>query len=274
MHQNKTNVKELTRQVVKALSSAQIVVEAEPWLAALMGEEAASLFQQGTFPCDAVVSVGGDGTLLRANQMATDKQLPLIGVNIGRMGFLAELELEQLPAASLLLRKDQFSLENRMMLKAKCDDGSSLFALNDVVVSRGGYSRLIAVKAWVDQELIGRYMADGLIVSTATGSTGYSLSAGGPIVCPGVDCIILCPVCPHSLQHRPVIISPKQTVTLELDCDLEQKAQLSVDGQKDLFLSARQKVTVTRAEKQALFIRLETKDFFSIVKRKLSEWSR
>jgi NAD+ kinase len=145
--------------------------------------------------------------------------------------------------------------------------------LNDVVVSRGGSARLIAVKASVDQELVGRYIADGLIVSTPTGSTGYSLSAGGPIVCPDVDCIVLSPICAHSLQHRPVVSSSKQTIVLELDFEPQRQAQLSIDGQEPILLQGGQKVTIVRSPRDAQFIRLEPKGFFQLIRFKLSEWS-
>ncbi len=275
MHRSKPEVRELTRQVVSAFSAVQITVVCEPWLALEMGEEAAKLFQNGdaaTF--DAVIAVGGDGTLLRANQFAIDHGVPILGINVGRIGFLAEVELEQLPSACQKLKSGDYWIEDRMMLASTGSNGKPLLALNDIVLSRGGFERLIAINAWVDQELVGRYIGDGLIVATPTGSTGYSLSAGGPIVFPGVDCILLSPICAHSLQHRPVVISSKQTVTLELDCDLAQRAQLSADGQKALQLSACQKITVTCAGKQARLIHVEPQDFFKVIRHKLTEWSR
>ena len=273
MHQNKPNVKELTRQAAVAFHSAGISVSCEPWLAAWMGKEADDLFQREDSPFDAVVSIGGDGTFLRANQFAVLRGVPMFGVNVGRIGFLAEIELDQLAEACKELKAGAYSMESRMMLEAVCETGETFCALNDIVVSRGGYARLIAINAWVDQELVGRYIGDGLIVSTPTGSTGYSLSAGGPIVFPGVNCIILSPVCAHSLQHRPVVISSQQTVTLELDCDPTQQAQLSTDGQDALYLSGKQRVVITCAGQQAHFIRFHGQAFFSVIRQKLSEWS-
>ena len=283
MHQNKPNGKELLRQVVGSLRRVGIAVLAEPWLWEGMGEEASSLFlsRQGLMKdglleegaVDAVLSVGGDGTFLRANQAALRVHAPVLGINVGHIGFLTELELEEFDAACQRLREDAFSLEPRMMLKATLPDGSTLTALNDVVLSRGGSARLIAVKASVDQELVGRYIADGLIVSTPTGSTGYSLSAGGPIVCPDVDCIVLSPICAHSLQHRPVVSSSKQTVVLELDFEPQRQAQLSIDGQEPILLQGGQKVAIVRAPRDAQFIRLEPRGFFQLIRFKLSEWS-
>ncbi len=273
MHQKKPELEALTRQVVCAFRRAGIAVTAEPWLSGRMGSEAASLFDAAPPAFDAVVSVGGDGTLLRANQRAIQDGLPLLGINMGHVGFLTEMELDQLEEACRRLQAGDYHLEERMLLEASTEGVKTLTALNDVVVSRGGYARLIAVKVWVDRELVGRYSADGIIVSTPTGSTGYSLSAGGPIVCPDVDCLILSPICAHSLQHRPVVISSRKTVLLELDCDPSQEAQLSIDGQPPVALWEKQKVQVVCSQKRTHFIRFEPKGFFSLIRYKLSEWS-
>ena len=271
MHQSRPNVKELAKQIVTAFEDVNIAVACEPWLAEYMQNESVPFLREGG-AYDAVISVGGDGTFLRANQFAAEQGLPLLGVNVGRVGFLAEVELDQLSQACRDLKAGNYSIESRMMLEGICED-TKLLALNDIVVSRAGYARLIAVKVWVDHELVGRYIADGLIVSSPTGSTAYSLSAGGPIVFPGVDCMILSPICAHSLQHRPVVLSSQQTVTLELDCELQQKAQLTSDGQEAFFLSANQKVVITRSCAQARLIHFHSQDFFSLIRRKLSEWS-
>lgn len=160
-----------------------------------------------------------------------------------------------------------------MMLDVCLPDGSIKTALNDVVVSRGGYARLIAVRASVGEELIGRYVADGLIISTPTGSTGYSLSAGGPIICPEVECVVLSPICPHSLQHRPVVANATQTITLALDCAPEQTAQLDVDGRMVGTLTGQEVVTISRSQTEAKLIRFGTHSFFHRIRAKLTEWS-
>ena len=221
--------------------------------------------------CEAVLSVGGDGTLLRANALAVRCNLPLLGVNVGRVGFLTEVELDRLEEACARLANEEYTLETRMMLKASMGDRTD-YALNDVVLSRGGYSRLIGVNAWVDGDRVGPFIADGLIVSTPTGSTGYSLSAGGPLVCPEVECMVLTPICAHSLQHRPVVTSATQTITVRLDGGYS--AMVSVDGRKPWGFSSGQTLTITKAEHAARFIRLGSKSFFSTIRIKLSEWTR
>lgn len=273
MHQNKPDVQQLACQVIEAFARYGISVQAEPWLSSSLHLQRESLFSDEESKPQAVISVGGDGTILRANQQAVQMGLPLLGINVGRVGFLAEVEMHQLDMACQRLQRDEYTLESRMMLQADIENGLSVTALNDVVISRGGYARLIAVKAWVDGELVGRYVGDGLIVSTPTGSTGYSLSAGGPIIYPEVECLVLSPICAHSLQHRPVVISSNQNVVLGVDCDANQLAQLSLDGQEIMLLQGRQRVSLRRADAQARFIRLSNSAFFNIIRNKLSEWS-
>ena len=269
MHERKANALELVTVVAQAMHHADIQVAVEPWVYEKMGE--CSLFSGcSTEGAEAIVSVGGDGTLLRANAMAIELNLPVFGINVGRVGFLTEIELDQLEQACKKLACDDYFIEERMMLEANIA-GRRALALNDVVLSRGGYSRLISLSACVGKEQIGQFIADGMIVATPTGSTGYSLSAGGPIVCPLVECMLITPVCAHSLQHRPVVTPPDQMVSIQLDSNLE--AVVSVDGQGPYPLSGGQVLTVRRSDVRAKFIRLEPGQFFNKIRIKLSEWS-
>ena len=271
MHQHKPDSMAYVQRFADIFHKAGMKVMAEEWLYELACKGGESLLD-GASPkgCEAVVSIGGDGTFLRANSIALEEGLPILGVNIGRVGFLTELELEDLEAACQKLSADEYTIENRMMLQVRCEEKSFL-ALNDVVISRGGYSRLIGIDAWVDEDPIGRFLADGLIVSTPTGSTGYSLSAGGPIICPELECMLLTPICAHSLQHRPVVTSASQTITVRLHDDVE--AMVSVDGREPVPLRQGSLVSITRAEHSARFIRLYPRSFFSKIRIKLTEWS-
>lgn len=271
MHDQKPNIEEIAATTAEKLHNAGIRAAAEPWLFQRMQDAGAQVFDACDHDgCEAILSVGGDGTLLRANSLSMALDLPLLGVNIGRVGFLAELEMDQLECAFKKLATDEYTVQERMMLKITLGD-KTVYALNDVVVSRGGYARLIGMNAFVDEDLIGRFLADGLIVSTPTGSTGYSLSAGGPIICPEVECMLLTPVCAHSLQHRPVVTSASQTIAIELTDAVQ--AMVSVDGQESFTLLSNQTLSITRASRPARFIRLEPRSFFSTIRVKLSEWS-
>ena len=270
MHPKRVDRRAIAKQIVSILRAEGMTVSTEPWLSdALKG---AVIFDAVSVP-DFVIAVGGDGTFLTAVQTALKLNVPVLGVNTGHIGFLIEIDVDQLPVMCKRLQAGEYTVEHRMMLDVIRKGELLKTALNDVVISRAGYARLITVKASVEDDLVARYMADGLIVSTPTGSTGYSLSAGGPIVCPDVDCILLSPVCPHSLQHRPVVASATQVITVELDCEPEQRVQLDVDGQMICKLETSESITVKRSEQTAKLIRFGTESFFHRIRDKLSEWS-
>ena len=222
---------------------------------------------------DALVSLGGDGTILRGVQYALRWGVPLLGVNLGRKGFLAEVEPQGMEEALRRLIDGDYTVEERPLLTVIFGDGRWQ-ALNDVVVSRGGYARLIGVTTLVDGEMAGRYLADGVIVATPTGSTGYSLSAGGPVVSPRVDCMVVTPVCAHSLQHRPCVVGGSSVIRLELDSDEEQTASLQVDGQSRAELTAGMAVEIRKSNETVRFIRMQPEQFFGLVRGKLTEWSQ
>lgn len=222
---------------------------------------------------DAIVTLGGDGTLLRGAQYAIRCGAMLLGINLGQIGFLAETEPGLLEEALEALLRGQFSVEERPMLEVTVAGKHVGYAMNDAVLTRGGYARLITVRAIVDGEEAACYRADGLIVATPTGSTGYSLSAGGPVISPKVDCMVITPVCAHSLQHRPVIVDGAAKITLELGADVEMTALLQVDGQNRLQMHGGQKVEIVRSDARIRLVRLQEARFFGLVRQKLAEWS-
>ena len=216
---------------------------------------------------------GGDGTLLRGAQYALSWDAALLGVNLGRVGFLAEGEADALPKLLDKVIRGDYETERRAVLSVQMN-GQSWYAINDVVMSRGGYARLITVTALVDGELAGHYIADGLVVATPTGSTGYSLSAGGPIISPKVDCMVLTPICAHSLQHRPTVVQGSAQIRLLLGSDAPQSACLQVDGQTYAQLDDGAVVEISRADRTLQLIRTSDQPFFNLVREKLTEWTR
>ena len=273
MHQRKPDTVSIIQQIVDEMMKSGLQPIAEPWLSSVMGEPCPSLcYAQEPIGCDAILAIGGDGTFLRANKLALRHGLPLLGVNLGTVGFLSEVEWEQVPAACRCLAADRYTIEDRMLLKASIGD-QHFHALNDIVLNRGGYARLIGLKVSLEGEKLDPYIGDGLILSTPTGSTGYSLSAGGPVVHPKLECIIVTPICCHSLQHRPVVTASTQTITIELDEHYNHTAQVDVDGQQAVFLCAGEKLLITRSSQSARLIHLNPNDFFSTIRIKLAEWS-
>ena len=222
---------------------------------------------------DALVALGGDGTMLRCARRAALLDVPMLGINLGTVGFLAEAEADGLDRALDRLLQGQYTEERRAMLAVHFREERFL-AMNDAVISRGDYPRLIRVTASVDGGWAGDYRADGLLVATPTGSTGYSLSAGGPIIAPMVDCMLITPICPHSLQHRPQVIPGSSRVTMTLDALERMEASLQIDGRHCAQLCQGDSVHVVKAPEQVRLIRMREESFFVVVHQKLTEWSR
>ena len=222
---------------------------------------------------DLIVSFGGDGTLLTGAGYAVRYDIPLIGINLGTVGFLTEEVPEKLEEALKAIIEGQYQIEARSLLRVRqLKSGKEYCALNDTVVTRGGYARLIRVDALVNGKEYGAFTADGLIVATPTGSTGYSLSAGGPIVEPGMSCMIITPVCAHSMQHCPCVVSDQSEIRLILNPDREQTAELQIDGKSRGMLTSGDEIVITGTDRKVKLIRLHSYDFFGLVRRKLVEW--
>jgi NAD+ kinase len=196
-----------------------------------------------------VVVLGGDGTLLTAARALQKRQVPILGVNLGGLGFLTEITLAELyPMLEAILRgeyktDERLFLEARVWRKEKVVD--TFQVLNDVVINKGALARIIELKTSVDQEYLTTFRADGLIISTPTGSTGYSLSAGGPIVYPSLQSIIITPICPHTMTNRPIIVPKEATITVTL-CSADQEVFLTLDGQVGFKMELRDSVEIKK----------------------------
>lgn len=256
-------------EAVRVLHIAGMNVYTEPW----SSEVLPGTIPFEDMPLDALVSLGGDGTLLRSAGYAAKWDTPLLGVNLGHMGFLAEIEPTMLTEALEAMLAGNYKEEIRALLDVSVEGGEHWTAMNDAVLTRGGYARLITVRVLVDGEEAGCYRADGLIIATPTGSTGYSLSAGGPIVSPQVDCTVITPVCAHSLQHRPEVVPGGAKIVLELGADEEMTASLQVDGQNCAQLQSGSRIEISKSKYRVRLIRLNEPRFFQVVRHKLAEWS-
>ena len=236
----------------------------------------------GLLPCvpsiaemDALLIFGGDGTILYAVNRMGDNLRPVLGVNIGTLGFLAELSKDDLEDAIERLSKGNYRLEKRMLLTAAVEGQNQTYtALNDVVVSRGSYARVLDVDVLIDGEHAIKFAGDGIIAATPTGSTAYSLSAGGPIVAPGLSCLLLAPICPHTLSSRTMVVSADASIAIILSPrDQDGGMTLSIDGAQGRILRRKTVLTIQKSEKQFPFIRFHHRDvFFERLRKKLSEW--
>ena len=267
----KEQIVQIGRQVITLLREQNVNVLA-------MGEEAEALALNAvsaeTFCNEAqmVLVIGGDGTMLRAARTVYSKEIPILGINQGYLGFLTEVEVEHLDKAIAQLLSGNYQVERRMMLNATVyRDGiciADVNALNDMVVTKGALSRIIRTELYLDEELVEQHYGDGLIFSTPTGSTGYSLSAGGPIVYPSIDVCIMAPICSHSLISRPVIFSPEHTLTVRME-SVSTPAMLTVDGQNGVELQQGDLIHIRKAEHDTCLLVLEQRNFFAVLQGKL-----
>lgn len=221
--------------------------------------------------CDAAVAIGGDGTIMHVAKAAAMVGCPVLGINGGRLGFLAGLEPEDLSRVTSLTN-GQYAVDQRALLEitVHTEAGDTTFiAMNEVVVSRGSLSRLVDVTVHSGRQEILTCRGDGIIVATPTGSTAYSLSAGGPVVDPAVDCILLTPVCPHSLDSRSRVLPADAVLTLQATIADGERAFITVDGEQNIPLGVADRVTVRRAATAARLIRLGDTDFYDGLRHKL-----
>src|SRR3989442_4094880 len=220
---------------------------------------------------DLLLVLGGDGTLLSMARLGGDLGVPIVGVNLGGLGFLTALTVDELFPALEAYLDDALVIEERMMLAAAVSrEGERLseyVALNDVVITKSAMSRIIRLEVAVDQQLAIGYRADGLIISTPTGSTAYCLSAGGPIVFPTMDAMVLTPICSHTLTNRPIVLPADQRVEVTLQSD--QDVMLTLDGQVGFALKEADVVAIHQATARIQLLRFPQKDFFSVLRTKL-----
>jgi NAD+ kinase len=220
---------------------------------------------------DALIVLGGDGTLLSMARAVADLGVPILGVNLGGLGFLTATTLEEMIPALEALLAGSMAVEQRMMLSARLvRDGrpvSEHIALNDVVITKSAMSRIIDLAVSVDGRHATAYRADGLIISTPTGSTAYNLSAGGPILFPTMDAVVLTPIAPHTLSDRPIVLPAAQRIDVTLQG--YQEVMLTMDGQVGVHLRERDVVEVEKARARIRLLRFAQKDFFSVLRTKL-----
>jgi NAD+ kinase len=215
---------------------------------------------------DLLITLGGDGTILRAARIGSRYEVPVLGVKLGRVSFLGEISPEEWKAPLLLLIQGHYWVEERMLLdiavtqRGEPPENHSYLALNDVVVSRGGLARLVTVHTWVDESFLTSYRADGVIVATPTGCTGYAMAAGGPILPPELKNILLIPICPHLSLDRPVVLSQGATVSLEVQAD--HPPILTVDGQFEIALAEGDRIEVRASPYVSRFAHTQDRAYF------------
>ena len=262
----------LARKIVDWLEARKRKVVLEKSTAERLGRkdglERAAMLQKA----DLVIVLGGDGTLLGVGRLSGKKEVPILGVNLGGLGFLTAVRPDEVFRALERVLAGDFEVERRSKLDVRVLRGSRtearFQALNDVVINKGALARIIELSALIDGEPLCSYRADGLIVSTPTGSTAYALSAGGPIVEPSVGVLLLTPICPHTLTNRPLVLSDRARVEIEIIAT-HNDIVLTVDGQEGMSLAPGDRVEMRRAAATAALIRLPPRTYFEVLRTKL-----
>jgi len=222
---------------------------------------------------DVIVVLGGDGTLLGAAGYASVFDKPILGINLGNLGFMADVELCDIEKALTAFMQGDYKIERRFMIDATVEraqgDKEEFSALNDIVVTRASYQRMVAFDVSVNGDHLASYQGDGLVVSTPTGSTAYSMSAGGPVVDPTLNACVITPVCPHTMSSKPVIVPGNAKIEIRFKSTFDDMAMVTADGQTGIRLSEGDIITVKGSPKTTGLIKLSDKSFYEILNRKL-----
>ena len=247
------------------------VIEKRGGEAVCVANEKQALEAQGEAGVDCALVLGGDGTLLRAARNITDSRIPLLGINLGTLGYLAEVESACAEEAIEKLLADEFVREERMMLTGRMAGAlEEQYALNDIVISRCGSLQILNVRIYVNDRFLNDYCADGVIVATPTGSTAYNLSAGGPIVTPGAEMIVLTPICPHSVSSRSIILSHHDKVGIRVLENAGQKQMAVFDGDQVMDLDAGELLEIRESGSYTTLIQLKNVSFLENIREKLA----
>ncbi|MCR4339246.1 MAG: NAD(+)/NADH kinase [Gemmatimonadaceae bacterium] len=224
---------------------------------------------------DALVTLGGDGTLLRGAKLLGGRPVPIIGVNLGRLGFLTSCSAPDIETALRRFKAGDYTAESRMTIAATTDSGPGTtvgserwLALNDFVLHKGGFARVVRLSISIDGESMGTYAADGIVVATPTGSTAYSLSAGGPIVAPRLESIVITPISAHTLGIRPLVVHPEAEIVLQGE-DGPDELLLTVDGQGGTEVTRGERLIIRRSKSPVMLVRFPPDTFFSRIRQKL-----
>lgn len=222
---------------------------------------------------DVIVVMGGDGTLLSAATYASEYSLPVLGINLGNLGFMADVELESVEDSLKLFIDGKYKIEKRFMIDAVITkangENKKINALNDVVVTRASYQRMVAFDVYVNGDHLSLYQGDGLVVSTPTGSTAYSMSAGGPIVDPSLDVCIITPVCAHTMSSKPVIVPGNANIEIHFRSTFNDMAMMTADGKEGIRLSEGDVINIKGSPNTVGLIKISDKSFYEILRRKL-----
>lgn len=273
---NPSEARGLIQQVATCLRRRRLQVLLDESLAQLLPADGFEVVSRDAIghACDLAIVLGGDGTLLNAARSLVEFEVPILGINLGRLGFLASVSPSEIPQSLEEILRGAFREEARSLLHAEIIRGDQTIAqsdaLNDVVVHKRDVARMVEVDTFVDGQFLNAYRADGLIIATPTGSTAYALSGGGPIIHPALETVVLVPICPHSLTHRPIVVGANSEITVVLGAANTTQTQITCDGQISLPMEPGDRVVIDKKSHKIKLIHPILYDYFRLLRAKLS----
>ncbi len=263
----------IASDLIKWLEVRERTPLVEPNLARLIDSPPTMTEEEIRDQADLVVVLGGDGTLISVARLFSAKDVPILGVNLGSLGFLTEITVEELYTRLELCLQSTPRVSARMMLMVTLlREGKQQeihHILNDVVINKGALARIVDLETKINRQVLTTYKADGLIVATPTGSTAYSLSAGGPIIHPQMSCIVITPICPHTLTNRPIVVTDESIISVTIKSSFDEKVYLTLDGQVGIELQEGDSVEVRKALNKTSLVMSRSRDYFELLRTKL-----
>ena len=269
------HVAETLNQIAAHLRQRQLRVLLDESSARLIPDNGLEVASRATIgeQCDLAIIMGGDGTMLNAARSLVNYEVPILGVNLGRLGFLADVSPSEIPHSLDQVLAGQFREARRSLLHAQVLHGghvaSETDALNDVVIHKREVARMIEVDTFLDGRFLNAYRADGLIISTPTGSTAYALAGGGPIIHPGLEAVVLVPICPHTLTHRPIVVKADSVIEVVLNAANTTQTQITCDGQVSLAIEPGDRIVIRKKDRKVRLIHPISHDYFELLRAKL-----
>lgn len=265
----------IVSELAQWLKSRNCTVYLEPATADLTGKKSSASKEEVAAHSDLVIVLGGDGTLLKVAGIVHPHEVPILGVNLGSLGFLTETTLEDLYPTLEHVLNGKYEIENRMLLNAGVlRDGKKVEnfnVLNDIVINKGALARIVNLEVFVNDQHMTSYRADGLIIASPTGSTAYSLSAGGPIIHPGISALVLSPICPFALTNRPIVIPDSSTIKVQLTTRNEDEdVRITLDGQKGCPMKSGDILEVKKSEIPVKLVQARGKNYYQMLRKKLN----
>jgi len=262
----KTHSSDISRKILDYLNSHGVAVVSEPDVAEAIGAKALASVDPAAI--DYVISLGGDGTILRLTHRHTKITAPIMAINLGSLGFLADITVEEIQPSLKNLLEGNFTIQNRIVMDGVTKNNDANFAVNEIVIHRAGNPCLVDLAMYVDDLYLNTFSADGIIISTASGSTAYSMAAGGPILTPDLNAFVITPICPHTISNRPIVLLPEKEIRVEY-ISQHDPVEITYDGFPHSTISTGETLVIKRSQRKFRLVCMPNHDYYATLRTKL-----